>query len=166
VGVAERKLAETFAEAKADRRFLIIDEAEPFLWSRSSGGRSWEVSMVNEFLVQMESHDLPLACTTNLPDAVDPAALRRFTLKAKFDFMTVEQAARAYAHFFGRAAPPALGEVPSLTPSDFAAVVKRCRLLGETASDATLLTLLEGEVAAKHGVTRKIGFGVPGVARY
>jgi SpoVK/Ycf46/Vps4 family AAA+-type ATPase len=160
VGVTERKLAETFAEAKADRRFLIIDEAEPFLWSRSSGSRSWEVSMVDEFLVQMENHDLPVACTTNLPDAVDAAALRRFTLKVKFDFMTAGQAARAYAHFFGRAAPPALGEIASLTPSDFAAVVKRCRLLGETASDAALLALLEREVAAKPGVTRKIGFSV------
>jgi SpoVK/Ycf46/Vps4 family AAA+-type ATPase len=165
VGVTERKLAETFAEAKADRRFLIIDEAEPFLWSRSAVSRSWEVSMVDEFLVQMENHDLPLACTTNLPDAVDAAALRRFTLKVKFDFMTPLQAARAYVHFFGRVAPLALGEITSLTPSDFAAVVKRCRLLGETGSDAALLTLLENEAAAKQGVSRKIGFSVGRASR-
>jgi transitional endoplasmic reticulum ATPase len=159
VGGTEKRLAETFAEAREDRRFLIIDEAEPFLWNRSGASRSWEVSMVDEFLVQMENHTLPFACTTNLPEAVDSAALRRFTLKVKFDFLTADQAARAYSHFFQRPAPAALREISNLTPSDFTAVLKRCHLLdGEVPHDGRLLDLLEGEVAAKHVGTRRIGF--------
>jgi SpoVK/Ycf46/Vps4 family AAA+-type ATPase len=159
IGETEQRIAEAFAEAKEDNRFLIIDEAEPFLWNRSSGSRSWEVSMVDEFLVQMESHTLPLVCTTNLADAVDAAALRRFTLKVKFDFLTPPQAAQAYAHFFERPAPKALREIACLTPSDYTAVIKRCRLLEDAIeNDARLLALLEAEVAAKNYATRKIGF--------
>jgi hypothetical protein len=159
VGGTERLLAEAFAEAREDRRFLIIDEAEPFLWSRSGASRSWEVSMVDEFLVQMENHTLPLACTTNLPDAVDSAALRRFTLKVKFDFLTPLQAESAYAHFFRRPAPRGLKEIHALTPSDFTAVLKQCRLFDAgVPEDARLLVLLEREVAAKNLGSRSIGF--------
>ncbi|HVT53704.1 MAG TPA: ATP-binding protein [Dongiaceae bacterium] len=159
VGETEQRLAEAFTEAREDHRFLIIDEAEPFLWSRSSGSRSWEVSMVDEFLVQMESHPMPLACTSNLLEAVDSAALRRFTLKVKFDFLSRPQAENAYRHFFDRPAPAALGELTSLTPSDFAAVIKQCRFLGGDAiEDARLVALLEREVAAKNGAARRIGF--------
>jgi transitional endoplasmic reticulum ATPase len=159
VGGTEKLLAEAFAEAREDRRFLIIDEAEPFLWSRSGSSRSWEVSMVDEFLVQMENHPLPLACTTNLPDAVDSAALRRFTLKVKFDFLTADQAACAYAHFFHRPAPRPLRDIACLTPSDFTAVLKRCRLFDDgIPADGQLLDLLEREVAAKNVATRRIGF--------
>jgi ATP-dependent 26S proteasome regulatory subunit len=159
IGETEQRLAAAFAEAREDRRFLIIDEAEPFLWNRSGASRSWEVSMVDEFLVQMENHSLPLACTTNLPDAVDSAALRRFTLKVKFDFLTADQAAGAYAYFFKRPAPRALKEVACLTPSDFTAVLKRCRLFGGTVpTDGELVELLDREVAAKHVGSRRIGF--------
>ncbi|MDQ7250052.1 AAA family ATPase [Dongia sedimenti] len=159
IGDTEKQLARAFAEARNDRRFLIIDEAEPFLWNRSAESRSWEVSMVDELLIQMESHTLPFACTTNLPEAVDSAALRRFSLKVKFDYLTPDQTAKAYAHFFTREAPPSLRHLTALTPSDFASVAKRCRLLNLPMDrDAPLLTMLEGEVAGKRLPTRKIGF--------
>jgi SpoVK/Ycf46/Vps4 family AAA+-type ATPase len=159
IGETERRLADAFTEAREDHRFLIIDEAEPFLWSRSSDSRTWEVSMVDEFLVQMESHPMPLVCTGNLLEAVDSAALRRFTLKVKFDFLTRPQVESAYRHFFRRPAPPALRELTALTPSDFAAVMKQCRFLGGDAiDDAKLVSLLEREVAVKNGTSRRIGF--------
>ncbi|HVZ02366.1 MAG TPA: ATP-binding protein [Dongiaceae bacterium] len=160
VGETEQRLADAFAEARDDRRFLIIDEAEPFLWSRSGDSRSWEVSMVDEFLVQMESHPLPLVCTSNLLEAVDSAALRRFTLKIKFDFLAWPQVEGAYRHFFRRPAPPALRQLTALTPSDFASVIKQCRLLGgdAAADDARLVDLLEREIALKKIQSRRIGF--------
>jgi transitional endoplasmic reticulum ATPase len=49
VGETERLIAEAFEEALKDERFLIVDEAEGFLWSRGGASRSWEVSMVNWF---------------------------------------------------------------------------------------------------------------------
>ena len=83
------KLARAFEEARQDNCFLIIDEAEGFLWSRAGASRSWEVPMVNELLVQMESHPCPSPAPPTTWTASIPAALRRFAFKVKFDFMTL-----------------------------------------------------------------------------
>lgn len=159
VGGTERRLADAFEEARADQAFLIIDEAEGFLWTRAGAGHSWEVTMVNELLVQMESHALPFACTTNHLDCIDPAALRRFAFKVKFDFMTPAQSAAAHRQFFAAEPPPALGTLRNLTPGDFAVVARKVRLMtrmGEAAPD--IVGLLEQEVAAKNLRTMKMGF--------
>jgi SpoVK/Ycf46/Vps4 family AAA+-type ATPase len=159
IGGTEKNLAAAFARAREDDQFLIIDEAEPFLWNRNDATRSWEVSAVNEMLVQMESHTLPLACTTNLLDTIDPAGLRRFAFKIKFDFMRPAQVEAAYRKFFRREAPPALKEMTTLTPSDFASVGKRLQWLGDASvSDAKLLDLLQAEVSMKRLPARRIGF--------
>jgi ATP-dependent 26S proteasome regulatory subunit len=144
VGETERLIAEAFEEALKDDRFLIIDEAEGFLWSRAGASRSWEVSMVNELLVAMESHPLPFACTTNHLEQIDPAALRRFAFKVKFDYMTPLQTAAAYHRFFDRPPPAALRELT--------------RFMGDDAtSDGALVRLLEQETAVKN-LPRRIGF--------
>ena len=49
--------------------------------------RSWEVTGVNEMLTQMESFAGIFIASTNLRDNLDQAALRRFDLKIKFDFL-------------------------------------------------------------------------------
>ena len=158
VGETERLIAEAFDEALKDERFLILDEAEAFLWSRAGADRSWEVSMVNELLVCMETHPLPFACTTNHLERIDAAALRRFTLKVKFDYMTPAQSAAAYRRFFDREAPAALRELTALTPGDFAAVARKLRFMGEEARrDGALVRLLEQEMAVKN-LPRRIGF--------
>ena len=159
VGETERKLARAFEEAREDSAFLIIDEAEGFLWSRAGAEKSWEVTMVNELLVQMETHPLPFACTTNHLERIDPAALRRFAFKVKFDFLTPVQSAEAYRRFFAGEPPPALRQVANLTPGDFAVVAKKQRLLGQL-GEATpdTVRLLEQEVAAKNLRAMKIGF--------
>jgi transitional endoplasmic reticulum ATPase len=159
IGETEQRIAAAFAEARHDGRFLIIDEAEAFLWSRAGANRSWEVSMVNELLTAMEQHTLPFACTTNHLDSIDPAALRRFSFKVKFDFMTQDQARKAYKRFFGRSAPSALGELTALTPGDLAVVAKKLWVLdGGACDDATILQMLEQEVAVKNLPARRIGF--------
>jgi SpoVK/Ycf46/Vps4 family AAA+-type ATPase len=158
VGETERLIAEAFDEALKDERFLIIDEAEAFLWSRAGASKSWEVSMVNELLVCMESHPLPFACTTNHLEQIDPAALRRFAFKVKFDYMTPAQSAAAYRRFFDRPPPAALRELTALTPGDFTAVARKLRFLGEEArKDGALLRLLEQETAVNN-LQRRIGF--------
>ena len=159
VGGTERKLAEAFEEARQESAFLIIDEAEGFLWSRSGARQSWEVTMVNELLVQMETHSLPFACTTNHLECIDPAALRRFAFKVKFDFMTAAQSADAYRRFFGFEPPPALRSLSHLTPGDFAVVAKKLRLLGQMGEAApNIVRLLEQEVTAKNLRAMKMGF--------
>lgn len=159
LGETEQRIAEAFAEALRDNRCLIIDEAEGFLWSRDGASRSWEVSMVNELLVAMETHPLPFACTTNHLDMLDAAALRRFSFKIKFDALTSAQTALAWRRFFERAAPLALSRIEDLTPGDFAVVAKRLRFLDEAdRNDAAILRLLEQEAAIKRRGTGRIGF--------
>jgi MoxR-like ATPase len=159
VGETERKLKRAFEEAREDSAFLIIDEAEGFLWSRAGADKSWEVTMVNELLVQMETHPLPFACTTNHLDRIDSAALRRFAFKVKFDFLSAAQSAEAYRRFFASEPPAALRQVANLTPGDFAVVAKKLRLLGELGDAAPdIVRLLAQEVEAKNLRATKIGF--------
>ncbi len=167
VGGTEELIAEAFAEAREDERFLIIDEADSLLWGRGGAERSWEVSMVNELLLAMENHDQPFACTTNQMAQIDAAALRRFTFKVKFDFMTADQTRAAFRRFFALEAPSMLERVGRLTPGDFAVVAKKMKFLcsgsGSSGQQAQeILRLLEQEVAVKPEAVRKIGFAVPG----
>lgn len=156
VGETELKLAEAFETARQDGAFLIIDEVDGFLWSREGATRSWEVSMVNELLVQMENHPLPFACTTNHLDRIDTAALRRFTFKVKFDYMTAPQAEAAYRQFFHSDPPARLRALQHLTPGDFAVVAKKRRLL--EAGQPDLVCLLQQEVEAKNLRATRMGF--------
>ena len=88
-----------------------------------------------------------------------PAALRRFTFKVKFDFLTPVQSAAAYRQFFGCEPPVSLRSVEHLTPGDFAIVAKKLRLLGQLSDGGRdIVRLLEQEVAAKNLRTVKIGF--------
>ncbi|MGH6871136.1 MAG: AAA family ATPase [Rhizomicrobium sp.] len=157
VGESEKKIASAFDEAASDGRFLIIDEAESLFWSRGEASRSWEVSLVNEFLVGLEHHAWPVAITTNHIGRIDPAALRRFVFKVKFEAMTAAQAALAFDRFFCAAAPARLGEVAALTPGDFAVVKKQLAYLGG-AGPERIVEMLEAEVRAKANAARRIGF--------
>lgn len=158
VGGTERLLAAAFDEARADRCFLIFDEVDSLLWNRSGAQHSWEASAVNELLQQMEGHSLPFACTTNFLSLVDRAALRRFTFKIGFDYLTPVLAQKAYQHFFERPAPAAVMRMQHLTPADFAVTARKARILGSATDDAALLHLLAQEVAAKELPARQIGF--------
>ncbi len=163
VGGTEELIAEAFAEAREDERFLIIDEADSLLWGRGGAERSWEVSMVNELLQAMENHDQPFACTTNQMAQIDAAALRRFTFKVKFEFMSAAQVRAAFRAFFGVDAPEMLSRLGMLTPGDFAVVAKKLKFLCAERDDAAsraleIQRLLEQEVAVKPATDRKIGF--------
>ena len=86
VGSTERNIASAFAEARDDDAFLVFDEADSSLADRRYAERNWEVGQVNEMLTWMESHPLPFACTTNLADRLDSAALRRFVFKVELGY--------------------------------------------------------------------------------
>ncbi len=157
VGQTEARIAEAFAEARQEKAFLIFDEADSFLASREGAQRSWEVSQVNEMLTWMESHPQPFACTTNMPDRLDTAALRRFTFRATFLPLTKEQRERAFRQFFSLDVPRDLAALELLTPGDFAVVAKRARVLN-IHDPETLLQELEREHVAKPGARAAVGF--------
>ncbi len=148
VGETEQNIAEAFAIAAERDALLLIDEADSFLYCREAGQRSWEVSQVNEMLVQMEHLRAPFVATTNLATKLDPATQRRFTLRVAFQPMTQQQARDLFRTHFGQDWPPHRPVHDEQTPGDFAVVAHRARLLGEQ-DPLTLLKWLREEVEAR-----------------
>ena len=155
VGGTEKNIAQAFEEAKASDAVLVFDEVDSFLQDRNLAQRSWEITQVNEMLVQMENFNGVFFATTNLMDNLDRASLRRFDLKVEFGFLRGDQVwrlFRAYAKELGIEAPKELEkEVKSLrfaTPGDFAAIVRQSRFRPiEDGRD--LLERLKDEIALK-----------------
>ncbi|POF63262.1 ATPase family [Novacetimonas maltaceti] len=159
VGQSEQKIAAAFAEARDTGSFLIFDEVDSLLGDRRSAERNWEVSQVNEMLTWMESHPLPFVCTTNLASRLDPASMRRFLLRARFDYLTPQQARHAFERFFELPAPDGLDRLRTLTPSDFSLVVRRQALLDTPATPQAMLDLLAAEIKGREG-SQTIGFSM------
>jgi SpoVK/Ycf46/Vps4 family AAA+-type ATPase len=158
VGQTERLIAEAFQEAADRGAMLILDEADSLLRDRDVAQRSWEVTQVNEMLTWMERHPYPFACTTNLMHSLDPATLRRFLFKVRFLAMRPDQAREAFRRSFGTEPPPRINSLDNLTPGDFALVARKAEVM-ETREPEALVQMLEAEVDAKSGATRRrIGF--------
>ena len=157
VGENEKNIRDAFKEAKNEGRILLIDEGDTFLRSRKLARQSWEASMTNEMLTQMESHDQPFILTTNLMDDLDEAAMRRFTFKVKFDFVTPDQSKILFRSFFGLTAPDQIETNYLLAPGDFAAVKHKVDILGVTDPNE-IYTMLEAECALKPQKGKPIGF--------
>jgi transitional endoplasmic reticulum ATPase len=170
VGMTESNLADAFAQAKASKAVLLIDEVDSFLQDRSRAGKSWEVTAVNEMLTQMESFPGVFIASTNLMAGLDPAALRRFDLKLRFDPLRPEQAWELlclHARQTGLDEPgetfrSQMEKLSTLTPGDFAAVERRNRFYPLVTTEE-LVRALAHECAQKApaGPSGPIGFGLP-----
>ena len=165
VGGNEKNIAGAFAQAQEEGAVLLIDEVDGFLQDRRGAQRGWEVSMVNEMLTQMESFPGIFLASTNLMEGLDPAALRRFDLKVKFDFLQPGQAIELLRCYCAENALPAptpveegrLSRSRALTPGDFAAVQRQHRFRPVTSAMAWVAAL-EAECNLKTGPKRAIGF--------
>lgn len=165
VGGNEKNIARAFREAELEGALLLIDEVDSFLQDRREAQHSWEVSTVNEMLTRMEGFGGVFIASTNLMDGLDQAALRRFDLKARFDFLRSEQSAellRRHCIQLGLAAPgdadiQAVGRLKNLTPGDFAATLRQQRFR-PIASAAQWVRNLQAECALKEGAKAAIGF--------
>ena len=168
VGGTEQNIAQAFEQAKADNALLLLDEVDTFLFSRDGAERSWERSQVNEMLTQIERFEGLMVVSTNLIEVLDSAALRRFDLKLKFDYLTLKQRldfAKQQAEILGL---PSLSEedltqieaLNLLTPGDFAAVARRHQF-SPFQKVQDWLSALQGECEVKpafSATTRRIGF--------
>jgi SpoVK/Ycf46/Vps4 family AAA+-type ATPase len=165
VGSSEKNIAGAFAEAQEEGAVLLIDEVDGFLQDRRGAQRGWEMSLVNEMLTQMESFPGVFVATTNLMDGLAPAALRRFDLKVKFDFLRPGQAIELLRRHCADTALPVptpidegrLSRLHALTPGDFAAVRRQHRFRPVTSATAWVVAL-EAECELKTGPKRAIGF--------
>lgn len=165
VGESEKNIARAFKEAKDKKAVLCFDEVDSFLQDRNTAVRSWEVSMVNEMLVQMESFDGVFIATTNLCDSLDKASLRRFDMKIEFGYLKAEQARKLFekeCEILGlevsKSALNLVGSLKALTPGDFAAV-KRANAFCPISNSDDFANRLKDEVKLKKTEnSRKIGF--------
>ena len=133
-------------------------QRDPHRRAPGSARRGIEGSQVNELLRAIRAHPAPFACTTNIMDRVDSAAMRRFTFRIRFRPLEPAQLRACYAHFFGRPAPATLSNLTELTPADFARVRKHAGILGQQDDDAAIRRMLAAEHAAKRNASRAVGF--------
>jgi len=166
VGGTERNIARAFREAKEEGAVLLLDEVDSFLQDRRGAQRSWEVTEVNEMLTQVESFPGVFIASTNLMDGLDQAALRRFDLKVRFNYLKIEQAwglLQKHCGGLGLSAPEdnlrqSLSRLSALTPGDFAAVARQHRFR-PVSSPAMLVAALKAECLLKEdGGKAVIGF--------
>lgn len=167
VGLAERHIAQMFSEARSEGAVLLLDEADSLLRDRQGAQRSWEVTQVNEMLTQMEDFRGIFIASTNLMDSLDAAAMRRFDVRVRLDYLGAVQAgemfeglAQALRLACTGQARRDLDRLLNLTPGDFASVERHCRL--EPVADAAeLLARLRRVSESKREPVRKaIGFTV------
>ena len=168
VGGTEQHIADMFVQADTDGAVLLLDEADSFLRNRMLARQSWEVTQVNELLTQMETFKGLFLCSTNLVETLDAASLRRFDLKIHFGFLKSDQAWTLFREIVDvtsasktelRNLRAQLARLDELSPGDFATVVRRGALLGDSLSPEKLLSELVEEVQMKRsGQSRGIGF--------
>jgi len=163
VGEAEKNIASMFEEARQEDAVLVLDEADSFLRDRRLANKSWEITQVNELLVQMEIFDGLFICSTNLMDELDQASLRRFAIKVQFDYLNPNQAVNMLKQECTGSPSSedcrALAMIPNLAPGDFATVKRRLAILGKELCPQSFVAGLGEESQIKQdGNNRRIGF--------
>lgn len=165
VGGTEQNIARAFKEAQDKKAVLVFDEVDSFLQDRSGASRSWEITQVNEMLVQMESFDGIFIATTNLIDNLDKASLRRFDLKLEFGYLLPNQALNLFKKEcallkvkFDENAAKKVSNLGLLAQGDFASVRRQAKFRPiKTADD--FCQRLEQEVTLKNEEKNaRIGF--------
>jgi SpoVK/Ycf46/Vps4 family AAA+-type ATPase len=155
LGENEQNIKKMFEEARSEGAILLLDEADSFLRDRAMARASWDVTMVNELLTQMERFNGIFICATNLFEQLDAAALRRFTFKLQFHPLSEPQRVLMFKNETGiELAHPEerwmqLMQMKFLTPGDFATVKRQANLLGVELTPEIWLEQLEIEARAK-----------------
>jgi transitional endoplasmic reticulum ATPase len=166
VGMTEKNIAKAFEQAQRDNAILLIDECDSFLADRRYAKQNWEVTQVNEMLTQMETFEGIFIASTNLMSNLDPATLRRFDLKIRFDYLNKAQIKTLFVQLstklnLGEVTDEQLAQLAqlqNLSLGDFA-IIKRQQRLYPCMSNAQLLAVLRHESELKSdGQKQKIGF--------
>ncbi|MFV0575910.1 MAG: AAA family ATPase [Vibrio sp.] len=167
VGETEQKIAAAFAEARQSKGILLIDEADSFLSDRNQASKSWERTMVNEMLVQMEQFNGIFIASTNLIDQLDEASMRRFDAKIKFDYLQAEAVISMLKIFCQRhklklsdaQLQLAQTQLTHVTPGDFA-MLDRQQQFSPCKNSADLIERLVREQTFKADMkeTKSMGF--------
>ena len=168
VGETEKNIARAFQEAQENNTILFFDEADSFLFPRSSAQRSWEITGTNEILAQLDIFAGIVIFATNDMPGLDHAALRRFKFKVEFRPLTPEGNLQFYSSVLGPLVlnGPCLTDdeisrikgISNLSPGDFAVVKDQFQFVAsEAITHEKLMTALMNEARLKKG-TKELGF--------
>lgn len=136
VGESEKNIAKAFEEAKEQKKILLFDEVDSFFRERSYASQSWEITLVNEFLTQMEKFEGIVICTTNLRNIMDKAMQRRFHIMVEFKALKNEGVqsllGKYFPHFdFNEEDIRRISRFQSATPGDFGNLSSRLRFMNQ-----------------------------------
>ena len=165
IGETEQNLANAFSEASINSGVLLLDEIDGLLFDRAHSSKTWQISMVNELLMQMDQFSGILVTTTNYFEKLDQAAMRRFDLKIKFDYLQphqIEDLVRTYLKTFNLDFNEVFLEkaktLQKLTPGDFSNIARQSKISRISCVD-DFYNRLEKEVLCKReGTSKPIGF--------
>lgn len=163
--MAEKNIADMFEEAETEGAVLLFDEAESLLHGRQWAQRSWEVTQVNEMLTQMETFPGIFIASTNLMDNLDAASLRRFDARVRLSYLKPAQSVCMFTKLaaslgleLNDMACAAVTRMDVLTPGDFAAAARLCRLDRPGTAMELTQRLRKACEDKKNPIRRGIGF--------
>jgi AAA+ superfamily predicted ATPase len=108
IGETEKKLKKIFDEAEKSGAQLVFDEADSLIGKRSDVKDSkdrYANQTISYLLQRMEAYTGLAILTTNLPNAIDSAFLRRIRFKVRFEYPTVEQRFEIWKRMFPQETP-------------------------------------------------------------
>jgi DNA replication protein DnaC len=158
VGESEINLARLFKKYELALGLVIIDEVESFIYNRDRAVRSFELSLVNEFLTCLDHFTGLFIGTTNRIADLDPAAKRRLGRRVEFGPLSHSGRLELFAAFLEPLSGQPLtdGEMKrlesltTLVHSDFSAVFDSMSYANSNEIDnLSLLALLENEASSR-----------------
>jgi len=168
VGITEKNMSEMFRTAERERAIIFLDEVDSFLRSRELANHTWDVTEVNEMLVQMEYFDGVFIAATNHINNLDPASYRRFDLKIDFRHLDSEQKRRLFcklvvdtneAEDLVEYYASCVSKIDELSIGDFRTALRKLEITGQPPSSDNLYKQLKTESVFKLGAQkRRIGF--------
>jgi|GEM_PF-960956 len=163
VGDNEENIAAAFRRAEEDGAVLLLDEADSFLGRREASSKNWEITAINEFMVQLDQFTGVFLATTNRFEQLDSAVMRRLPLKVRFDCLTQQQlleiltACVSDPHQLAHC-ESALAKLTDVTPGLITAAIQRLKLTGRSLRTREFLPALAEEQQMQQGSSRSIGF--------
>jgi ATPase family associated with various cellular activities (AAA) len=108
IGETEKKLKQIFDEAEKSGALLLFDEADALIGKRTDVKDSkdrYANQSVSYLLQRMETYIGIAILTTNLPNAIDSAFMRRIRFSVRFEYPSLEQRFEIWKQQFPKEAP-------------------------------------------------------------
>lgn len=165
VGGTEANIANAFEEAMDKEKILFFDEADSFFHPREDASHSWEKGETNEMLAQLNEYNGIVFFATNFMDGLDPAAMRRFNIKAEFKPLNIDGRLTLFNKFFGdmfkvndEELRTKLSSLNNLTHGDYSVVSDNVKFLGVDENIDNIVKMLKEEVSYKENNKTIRGF--------